>query len=195
MRRALEEVFARPDFNWRRARHPLEYVLDLWRRFWDWGDRFTGDHPVLSWVLMGLLIVALLGLLAHIGYVLWRTVRPTATTGAGTAPAGGRLADARAYVRHADDLARAGRYAEALGYRFLAVILDLDRVRALSFHPSKTPAEYVPEARLDAAGRESLADLVARLYRHLFGAVPCDEPAYRAFGLAAQGVVEHVVPN
>ena len=71
------------------------------------------------------------------------------------------------------ELARAGRYAEALGQRFLALVLELDRRKALRFHASKTPAEYVGEARLTDRGRASLAGLVAQLYRHLFAAVPC----------------------
>jgi len=89
---------------------------------------------------------------------------------------------------------RAGRYAEALAHRFVALVLDLERRRALAFHPSKTPAEYVGEARLDAAGRASLAELVARLYRHLFGGVPCDAGGYREFGAAADEVGRHVAP-
>jgi hypothetical protein len=68
----------------------------------------------------------------------------------------------------------------------------LDRGEALKFHPSKTPAEYVGEARLDAAGRASLGELVARLYGHLFGAAPCDEQTYRAFATQADLLHEHV---
>src|SRR6266704_931943 len=74
----------------------------------------------------------------------------------------------------------------------IAGVLDLDGRQAVKFHPSKTPAEYVGEARLDASGRASLADLVARLYRHLFGAVPCDERAYREFAAEAELVFQHV---
>ena len=53
----------------------------------------------------------------------------------------------------------------------------------------------VGEARLDETGRATFAGLVARLYRHVFGAAPCDEPAYLEFGAAADGLREHVVPN
>ncbi|MBI1967711.1 MAG: DUF4129 domain-containing protein [Gemmatimonadetes bacterium] len=195
LRRALDEVFARPEFNWRAARHPLAYLRDLWVRLLDWLDRFESTNPLLFKVFLAVLVLALVALLAHVGYVIWKILRPTAVTGAVAAPVGMRLADARAYADRAEELARAGRYAEALGHRFIAALLELERARALTFHPSKTPAEYVQEARLDAAGRDSLADLVARLYRHLFGAVPCDESAYREFGAAARLVVERVVPH
>jgi hypothetical protein len=73
-------------------------------------------------------------------------------------------------------------------------VLELERAEALRFHVSKTPAEYVGEARLDEPGRATFAGLVARLYRHLFGAVPCDETEYREFGATAEQLTRHVVP-
>ena len=38
------------------------------------------------------------------------------------------------------------------------------------------------------------ADLVGRLYRHVFGAVPCADPEYRDFTAAADLVLQHVAP-
>jgi hypothetical protein len=75
-------------------------------------------------------------------------------------------------------------------------LLELDRRKALRFHVSKTPAEYIGEVHLDDSGRASFTTLVAALYRHLFGAVPCDETEYAAFGAAAQELARgpHVVP-
>ena len=109
---------------------------------------------------------------------------------------GGKVMDASAHLALAEDLARARRYAEALAHRFMAVLLELDRRKALRFHASKTPAEYIGEVKLDDSGRASFASLVAALYRHLFGAVPCDAVEYAAFGAAAQELARgpHVVP-
>src|SRR5256885_12642445 len=127
------------------------------------------------------------------GYVVWRITRPTVHTPARAGGASGlRLEDGRAHRERADELARAGRYVEALAHRFVALLLELERRRALTVHPSKTPAEYVREARLDESGRASFADLVARLYRHVFGAVPCDAATYQAFGAAADAAFRHV---
>src|SRR6267154_6555900 len=130
---------------------------------------------------------------------MWRIVRPGARTGE-TRPAVGApvIADAAAHLAFAETLARAGRYAEALGHRFLALVLELERRKALRFHASKTPAEYVGEAHLTDRGRASLADLVAQLYRHLFAAVPCDADGYATFGARATELVRgggpYVVP-
>src|SRR3989442_12155445 len=111
------------------------------------------------------------------GYVVWRITRPTARTPAGGAEGiGGReLADARAHRARAEELARAGRYAEALAHRFVALVLELERRRALAFHPSKTPAEYVGEARLDAAGRGARPAPLGRPHTPLVGGAPLGE--------------------
>lgn len=196
LRAALRDVFARPEYRWSERPDPWGWIVGVWYRLLDWLDTVQRGHPAGFKVLLAVLALVLVGLLAHMGYVVWRITRPTARTPAGGAEGiGGReLADARAHRARAEELARAGRYAEALAYRFVALVLELERRRALAFHPSKTPAEYVGEARLDAAGRASLAELVARLYRHLFGGVPCDEGGYREFGAVADELGRHVAP-
>ena len=193
LRRAVAEVFARPAYRWATGRSPLEWVFEQLGRFLDWLARAEASHPAAFQALLVLLVATLLGVLAHMGYVVWRITRPTAQTAGRVAGATGlRLEDARAHRERAERLAHEGRYAEALAHRFIAMLLDLDRDEALKFHPSKTPAEYVGEARLDAAGRASLGLLVARLYGHLFGAAPCDEQAYREFASQADLLHEHV---
>ncbi len=196
LRRVVGAVFARPEFQWTERRRVLGWLANLWYRLIDWLNRMADQHPLGYEVFIGLVVVALVFLLVHVGYVVWRIVRPSAR--AGDAPAGAEhvIVDAASHLARAAELARAGRYAEALGHRFLAVVLDLDRLKALRFHPSKTPAEYIGEARLDDLGRASFTSLVAQLYRHLFGAIPCDEAEYDAFGSAAQELStgQHVVP-
>ncbi len=193
LRRALSEVFARPEYRWVERTNPIQWLMDLWHRLQDWLDAVQTSHPAGFKVLLAGLVLLLVAMFAHIGYVVWRITRPTIRAPVGPAgAAAGPLEDAGAHLIRAGELARAGRYAEALAHRFIAVVLQLERAQALTFHLSKTPAEYLAEARLDGAGRESLAELVARLYRHLFGGVPCDEGGYREFGATAQLVLRHV---
>jgi uncharacterized protein DUF4129 len=196
LREALREVFARPEYQWNERPDPLQWVLNLWSRLLGWFDALHQAHPAGFQVLLTVMALVLGGLVAHMGYVIWRITRPTVRTPAAGPQAAGAtgLGDARAHRARAEELARAGRYAEALAHRFVALVLELERRRALAFHPSKTPAEYVEEARLDAAGRASLAELVARLYRHVFGGVPCDARVYREFGAAADELGGHVAP-
>lgn len=196
MRRAVAEVFARPVYRWTTGRSPLDWLAEQLGRFLDWLGKAEASHPAVFQAVLVLLVAVLLGVLVHMGWVVWRITRPTAQTTAHVPGVTGlRLEDARAHRQRAERLAREGRYAEALAHRFFAMLLDLERDEALKFHPSKTPAEYVGEARLDAAGRDSLGELVARLYGHLFGAAPCDEQAYREFALRADLLHEHVTPG
>lgn len=160
-------------------------------------DRLESQHPIGYNVALVFVVIALVALLVHIGYVIWRIVQPAARTAKAVSPISGRaIMDGAAHRELAEGLARSGRYAEALAHRFLAVVLDLDRRKALRFHLSKTPAEYVSEARLSDAGRATLAGLVAQLYRHLFGAVPCGVDEYQTFDARAQELTEgpYVVP-
>lgn len=194
MRRALGDVFARPEFHWVERHQPLLWLYKLWYRAVNWLNNLAGDHPAAFTLLLSALVIVLVALLVHMGYVLWRITRPAASTGVAAQGAIAVMLDARSHLVRAEELARAGRYAEALAHRFLAVVLELDDAKALRFHASKTPAEYVGEARLDDAGRTTFAGLVASLYRHLFGAVPCDELEYQEFGATAQQVTQHVLP-
>ncbi|HEV8304129.1 MAG TPA: hypothetical protein VGQ25_04160 [Gemmatimonadales bacterium] len=194
LRRALGDVFSRPEYKWVERRHPLVWLTTLWERVLNWLDGLSDRSPTGFKLLLLALMLVLVLILVHVGWVVWRIVRPPARTGRAATGGAAAVADAPSHLARAEELARAGRYAEALGHRFLAVVLELEGVDALRFHASKTPAEYVGEARLDDAGRATFAGLVTRLYRHLFGAVPCDETEYRAFGATAEELRRHVVP-
>lgn len=193
VKRALEEVFARPAYSWGTRPSARQFARDAWLDLRTGLDSLERTNPVLFYVLLGALVLLLVALLVHIGYVLWQIFRraPGQEAGVVHAPAS-RALNAGGHLARADELARRGAWAEALGHRFLALLLELDARRALRFHPSKTPAEYIAEAQLEPPGRESLTDLVGRLYRHVFGAAPCDADAYRAFGDTAQRVMRYV---
>jgi len=190
-------VFSRTEFQWVERHRVLSWLIQQWNNFREWLNRLAEQHPLGYNIGLGLLSILLVALVVHIGYVVWRIVRPGARTGMQTAASRpGNIVNAAWHLARAEELARAGHYAEALAHRFLAAVLELDRIGALRFHASKTPAEYVGEARLDETGRASLAQMVAQLYRHLFGAVPCDEREYQSFGIAAQELAtrQHVLP-
>lgn len=190
-------MFARPEYDWIERLHFVSWVQARWHDLTQWLDRISQQHPLSFNLVLALATLALLLLLVHIGYVVVRIVRPAVRTGAtASAVTGGKIMDATAHLRLAEELAAAGRYTEALAHRFMAVLLDLDGRKALRFHASKTPAEYIGEVRLDDSGRASFTTLVASLYRHLFAAIPCDETEYAAFGAAAQELARgpHVVP-
>jgi uncharacterized protein DUF4129 len=194
VRRVVSTVFTRPEYQWIERRQPLRWLGQAIARFFDWLSRFNDSHPVGSTLLAFAAGSVLVIILVHVGYTIWKVMQSPAGGPARPGQAGGRVHDAASHLALAEEHARAGRYTEALGHRFLAVILELDRATALRFHASKTPGEYLAEVRLDPTGRQSFAVVVGRLYRHLFGALPCGESEYREFGALAQELTRHVAP-
>jgi hypothetical protein len=193
LRRAIAEVFARPEYRWGPEDTPLRWLRQLLDRFLQWLERARDLHATGFRIGFWALAAILLALLVHVTVIVWRITRPTARTpGRAAGPRGVVPDDAPAHRARAEALARDGRYTEALAHRFVALVLELEERRALTFHPAKTPAEYVREARLDGSGRASLLDLVGRLYGHLFGGLPCDERCYREFAAEAEVPIRHV---
>lgn len=196
VRRAVATVFARPEYHWAPTARPLHWLRDLWDNFVTWLARLDSQHPVVYQLVFWLAVVVLLALLAHLAFAAWRIYRSTVAPPQGAArrvePVRG---GADQHLARAEMLAREARYTEALAHRFLALLLRLDRDRTLTFHPAKTPGEYVREVKLDAETRASFAGLVSLLYTYVFGAAPCDAQAYREFGATAGMVEEHAVSH
>src|SRR5438445_390839 len=149
LRRALAEVFARPDYAWVPRFDLGDWMREQVLRLLDWIGRQQTAHPAAFKVVLTILIAVLAGLLIHMGYVVWRITRPTVHTLARAAGATGlRLEDARAHRERADELARAGRYAEALAHRFIALLLELERRRTPLFDFARTAPRGTPPAVL-----------------------------------------------
>ncbi|HVH09507.1 MAG TPA: DUF4129 domain-containing protein [Gemmatimonadales bacterium] len=190
LRAALRTVFAAREYRWSEPSSSWVWLVTEWQRLMAWLEGLRLSFPVRYYLLLGLLTVALVAGLVHVGWIVWRSLRP----GPGIpqpAPPGAPVRDASWYADEARRLAAAGQFAQALAHRFLAAVLDLDARRVVQFRASKTPAEYAAEARLDAAGRMGLTDLVASLYRHVFGGVHCDADTWRRFDAEATQLELH----
>ncbi|MGH7567487.1 MAG: DUF4129 domain-containing protein [Gemmatimonadales bacterium] len=188
LRAVLREVFSGREYQWGRPATALAWLEGHFLRLLDWLDRLREANPLGYYALL-IMMVAVLGLiLLHFAYILWRAFRRVEPHQTQPLPALGAARDSRWYLKEARALAAAGCYAEALAHRFVALVLELDGRRALQFHPSKTPAEYVAEARLEDATRSLFGQLVTALYRHLFGAVPCTAAEWAQFDAQAATV-------
>jgi len=181
IRAVLDRVFAAPEYDWEVRRHPLQFLLDWYRAVLTWLDELAASHPIAYWVVIGLLVGILVATLAHFAYLVVRALRPRAVSDSMPSIVAARSRDSAWHVAEARRLALAGRFSEALAHRFVALVLELDQGGALRYHPSKTPAEYVNEARLGAAAADEFRVLVAVLYGHLFGGALCSEQALAAF--------------
>ena len=187
LRAALRVVFTGREYRWTEPSSTWTWLMARWQLLLDWLESLRVAYPVRYYVVLGALTLVLVAIVAHLTWVVWRSLRPV-----DQAPAPAQAAppprDAAWHLAEALRLGAAGRFVEALAHRFLAVVLDLDRRRVVQFHPSKTPAEYATEARLDETGRSELAELVASLYRHLFGGAPCDAEQWQRFDARANGL-------
>lgn len=173
VRTVLDSVFADRAYVWQERRHPLAFLQEWLRALQDALDRLHAQHPVAFFVLLFVLTCVLVAILTHFGYLVWRSLRGPREA---PHPEWARARPVRDESWHLQEFRRhlaEGRYAEAMAERFAALILQLGARAALRPDHSKTPAEYVGEARLDAAGRTALATLVDDLYLRVFGGVPC----------------------
>lgn len=181
VRAVLRTIFEDPQYEWRVQRGVIDILEGYWRAMMAFMDRMAAQHPVGFLAVMLLLTLVALLMFTHIGLVVRRALRPaTKPADAGGVPLP-VVRDATWHLAQARELAAAGRYPEALGHRFLALVLELERRRAVTVRASRTPAEYAREVRLDEAGRRSFAALVSTLYAAVFGGHRCDAVAFAEF--------------
>ncbi len=180
LRAVLDSVFASPAYRWA-DEPPLLRLLRLW---WDrltgWLDVLRAGNPAAVRLFVFALLGALVLVLAHGLWVVWRTVRGAAAPDdAASASTALEVRDAAWYFREADRAAAAGRTGAALQLAFVGLALTLDAQGLLRYHASKTPAECAREARLTREDRERLRSLVRALYAHVFGGHPLAADDYR----------------
>jgi len=185
LRSALDTVFAASPYRWAREPAPSRLAREWWDRLGDWLRGLRADNPLVYRLLVLALLLALVLILAHAAWLVWRTVRGARSLDgdeAAAAPAEPR--DAEWYGRAADRAAADGRLAEALQLAFVALALGLERQGLLQYQASKTPAECARDARLAPADRERLRGLVRTLYLHVFGGRPVAPEDYRLWRAA-----------
>jgi hypothetical protein len=191
IRQAVREVFADPAYQWERPRSISSLLGEWFRRVQEVFERLQESHPLAYYVVLGLLTGLLIAILAHFAYLVWRVIgaRPKSPATAvlkRKSPHG-----AQWYMDESRRLMSEGQFAEALASRFRALLLNLDRLQVIRFHPSKTPAEYLPEIRLDDNERSVFGGLIGELYGHLFGGVPCSQTEVRRFDEIATDLESH----
>jgi hypothetical protein len=179
-RAVLDSVFASRAYRWAETPPLLALIRDWWRRLGDWLYDLRLDNPTAFRLLIFGLLIALVLVLAHGAWVVWRTLGPaTSQDEDGRHQDAAVVRDAAWYFREADRAATEGRMGDALQLAFVGLALTLDARGLLRYHPSKTPAECVRDARLAGDDRERLRELVRSLYAHAFGGRPCGSEEYR----------------
>lgn len=185
LRAVLDSVFAAPDYRW--VERPETYaLLRRWMRaLQQWLLDVRESHPALFRLLLAALILLVLAIFLHAAWIFLQTVRAAGSAGPGMTMAPAVRRDRVWYRSEADRLAGLGRYAEAMQYDFLALVLALDAASLVRFHPSKTPGEYTREARLSPQARTELRALVRDLYGYVFARRACGPREFEAWRVMA----------
>ncbi|HEV8357192.1 MAG TPA: hypothetical protein VGQ17_10550 [Gemmatimonadales bacterium] len=181
LRAVLDSVFAAPAYRWVERPSHLGFLARWFDALGRWLAAFKASHPDGYLAFLALLVVILVAIFVHAGWIFVHTVRARAgapESGARAAPA---PATPEALRKAAARFAAEGRYVEAMQADFLALALELDRRKLLRFHPSKTPAELAAEARVAGEERRRLGELVRRLYAYAFARIPCGPMEYAAW--------------
>ena len=188
LRAALDSVFAGPAYRWAETPPVLRAMREWWDRLLSWLEALRLGNPAAFRLFMFALLVALVLVLAHGAWVVWRTVRGASAPDEGAPDGVAReRRDAAWYRGEADRAAAAGRTAEALQLAFVGLALTLDGQGLLRYHASQTPAEVARAARLAAGDRERLRGLVQGLYGYVFGGRPCAPDDYRRWRETSAG--------
>lgn len=179
LRTVIDAVLTQGAFQVEAPRDPWAPVRRLWTVMLDTLERLRTENPLAYRLLVWLLVAILIAIVAHAMWIAARTIQAGSIV-----PAKERLQptstprDAEWYAREARRLASDGRFAEAMQADFLRLMLELDARNLARFHPSKTPGEYVGDARLPSEARDELRGLVRSLYRYAFARVPADRLAW-----------------
>lgn len=189
IRAVVRRVMAAPVYDWETPHDSWGAVREFFARFSEWLDRLLQHHPVIYWAVMIGGAALLLAMLVPLVVKAVAAARAPRTLGR---PADGRrvvaVHDAAWHLAEMARLRAAGRYADALAHRFVALLLTLQGAGALTVRAWKTPAEYVRDATLDAGRREELGGLVRTLYDVLFAGRSCDAPALDEFDRRADAL-------
>ena len=183
----IDSVFTAPKYDWVTVVHPWRWLLDRFARLVERLEALRLGAPLAYWTIVVVALVILVAILVHAGWLVVQTTRHAAPPDARAAAQRGERRDAAWYRRRAAALAGEGRYPEAMRATFEGTILDLAAAGAVRWHPSKTPREYLREARLPEPARGRLAVVVDTLYAASFAGRRLDRPAYESWRTEAQG--------
>jgi hypothetical protein len=161
-------------------------------------DLSSRVSAVIFWVFMIWCILALVAILAHLGWTIWLGVRPSGNLrGAGgvSGLAADEITSPEELWNRSTALARAGAFREAMGLLLLALLRRLETREIVTFHRSKTNGEYVAEYPRDLAGREAFAAWVGAFERTIYGGLPVVGQTYETMTSAAERIIHDAFEN
>lgn len=178
IRETMQEVLRRPEFV-ETSNQPwhvevVRWVLDLSERL----ARWQGEHPVQGWLLLGVLLVVLIGLLTHLFYVAFGDLL-FGTRGTGGRPAAtpwsileGTAANWQKGLAKARQGLAAGNVRLAVWITHRVLLGLLDERATIRFAHGKTNTDYVRECPADHPWQTVLVQLTALYDRVIYAQQP-----------------------
>jgi len=185
LRGVLDSVFAAPAYRW--VEQPDAFaLLRRWRaELEEWFRALRESNPLSYRLILYAMILAVVLIVLHALWVLYRTIGKASRTDEVTSKAATAPRTVAWFQHESERLATEGKYAEAIQADFLALVLALDARKMLRFHPSKTPAEYANESELPPEARAEFRALVHRVYGYAFARWPCGPAEYAQWRVQA----------
>jgi hypothetical protein len=187
LRPVLDSVFSAPEYAWVTRVHPLQWLRDRFFELVAWFEALRLSAPLAYWAIVAVAVTLLVAILVHGGWLMARSMRSATPPDAREGSIRAARRDGAWYREQAARAAGAGRYAEAMRAYFEGLILDLAAAGAVAWHPSKTPREYVREAKVSPAERGALAELVDQVYDASFAGAVWGRLEWEAWRARAAG--------
>ncbi|HTY22948.1 MAG TPA: hypothetical protein VMC85_07450 [Desulfomonilaceae bacterium] len=198
----LADILSRREFKEAATESVLDKLIETLRHFlqralvWLF-SRFAGLGPVnlgseFMWTTVA--IVLLIALLASVVMVYARFIflRPRKIRGAGRkfAEQGPELWDIGELQAQALSIAQQGNYREALILLFRFVLLKLDGLGYIKWHPCKTNREILKSVDDKTAVHEHLAEMISVFNRVCYGDYVCGNAEFQRFLALSQAVTQ-----
>jgi hypothetical protein len=174
VRETVRQVLSRPEFS-RTGEIPWFTALIRW--FEEASGKFTawaGNHPVLGWVVLVLLVVVLVALVLHLIYLAMGGALPWRTSGGEASPPPGTILEGEAdswqqgLAKAQEALAQGNlRLAVWITHRVLLGLLDENG--SIRFARGKTNTEYLNECPRAHPRYETLSRLTQVYDRVVYG--------------------------
>ena len=189
LRTHLEEILARPAFQWRETEPTL--LQRIWQRIlralFDLLPAGRGS-PILNYALTGLGALALLAVLLYAARSFFASFTSEAEREGATGPESELTAEEA--LTRAHSLSRDGDYRAAVRYLYLSTLLLLDERGVLRYDRSRTNREYLGTVRDRPEVAATLRSVVEVFDRTWYGYQPLDAESYAAYEAAVNALKE-----
>lgn len=178
IRRAVEEVFQRPEFTQRTDSLFLTLIRKL-GEFFTWLGTLYGAQPVLFWIFLLGSIVLLVAMIALIVYQIRRAFGgQPANRRRHSCDANERLRRSIDFRRRAADCAERGEYTEAVRSLFLSLVYRFDESGRVGFRKAYTNREYLSLVGDRIETRDRLRFFVDAIDDHWYAQQPSERELY-----------------